>query len=168
MIEKLKNQGRVRSMGRVVLKLDHPEINLVLDEKVWLSISWIIRQVVDNQPIPIPKPPRLFKKYLIRIEDTTTTTPPPSNDPLLPLTRTPAYLLLRPGNFYEETPACRTLRWLDRGGLVNCHQHFTTAIAAAVAAAVAAARINGLIITMWKHLSSEKLPPAKKIFYSIA
>ena len=34
MIENLKNQGRARSMGRVVLKLDHPEINLVLDEKV--------------------------------------------------------------------------------------------------------------------------------------
>ena len=34
MIENLKNLGRARSMGRVVLKLDHPEINLVLDEKV--------------------------------------------------------------------------------------------------------------------------------------
>ena len=34
MIENFKNQGRARSMGRVVLKLDHPEINLVLDEKV--------------------------------------------------------------------------------------------------------------------------------------
>ena len=34
-------------------------------------------QVVDNQPIPIPKPPRLFKEDLIRIDDTTTTTTPP-------------------------------------------------------------------------------------------
>ena len=49
MIENLKNQGRARSMGRVVLKLDHPEINLVLDEKVWLSISWIITIDTKNQ-----------------------------------------------------------------------------------------------------------------------
>ena len=34
MIKFLKNQGRARSMGRVGLKLDHLEINLVLDEKV--------------------------------------------------------------------------------------------------------------------------------------
>ena len=33
-------------------------------------------QVVDDQPIPIPKPPRLFNDTLIRIEDTTTTTTP--------------------------------------------------------------------------------------------
>ena len=31
-----------------------------------------------NQPIPIPKPPRLFNEDLIGIDDTTTTiTPPP-------------------------------------------------------------------------------------------
>ena len=31
---------------------------------------------MDDQPIPIPKPPRLFNDTLIRIEDTTTTTTP--------------------------------------------------------------------------------------------
>ena len=36
-------------------------------------------QMVDDQPIPIPKPPRLFNDTLIGIEDTTTTTPPPPN-----------------------------------------------------------------------------------------
>ena len=33
-----------------------------------------IQQVVENQPIPIPKPPRLFSEELIRIDDTATTT----------------------------------------------------------------------------------------------
>ena len=28
--------------------------------------------MVENQPIPIPKPPRLFSEELIRIDDTTT------------------------------------------------------------------------------------------------
>ena len=35
--------------------------------------------MVDNQPVPIPKPPRLLKENLIRIDDTTTPPPHPKN-----------------------------------------------------------------------------------------
>ena len=48
-------------MGRVGLKLDHLEINLIRDEKVLKCLKSNIRQIVDNQPVLIPKPPRLFK-----------------------------------------------------------------------------------------------------------